>query len=101
ACVSGTCEYDCAAGAVDCNGTCTFLDSDPENCGACGAQCAHGEVCVGGFCRLDCAYWQTNCNGACVDTRFDPFNCGACGLQCAPSEPCSWGICGNCPPGLT
>ena len=29
--VTGTCVYDCAAGAILCNGTCTPVNRDPEN----------------------------------------------------------------------
>jgi hypothetical protein len=39
-------------GAV-CNGTCVDLDTDPNNCGACGALCnGNNENCVGGQCQL-------------------------------------------------
>jgi hypothetical protein len=39
ACVNGRCTYACVDGAVRCNRTCTFLYSDPHNCGACGKVC--------------------------------------------------------------
>ena len=33
ACVDGLCEYDCVSSADRCNGTCTVLAWDPDNCG--------------------------------------------------------------------
>jgi hypothetical protein len=39
----------CAEGLTYCGGACVDLQSDPNNCGACGASCAGGGgTCVGG-----------------------------------------------------
>jgi hypothetical protein len=40
--------------ADDCNGTCTFLGWDSDNCGACGNVCAPLEVCNFGSCEGYC-----------------------------------------------
>jgi hypothetical protein len=93
ACVSGTCEYDCASGAVDCNGTCTFLDWDPDNCGACGNVCPESAPnCSYGTCG-DCPAGLTQCGDSCVDLLSDSGNCGACGNVCIGSEGCVSGAC--------
>ena len=47
-CVSGACQ--CQVGFTDCNGTCTNLNIDKNNCGACGHMCASGQACVSGKC---------------------------------------------------
>src|SRR5262249_48654388 len=104
-CVAGQCAYDCVEGADDCNGTCTFLGSDPENCGACGNICPDSApICVQGACS-PCYPGQTLCGNSCSDPRFDPDNCGACGNVCGDDAPnCIYGACfanGECPAGLT
>jgi hypothetical protein len=47
-CVDAECV--CAPGASPCgpHAVCSFLDSDPLNCGGCGIECARD--CVGGQC---------------------------------------------------
>ena len=35
---------------TQCNGICTDLDLDANNCGACGARCSSSQVCRGGAC---------------------------------------------------
>jgi hypothetical protein len=54
-CSSSTCAYTCAAGYADCSpsapGCETHTAADETNCGACGANCATGQICVNGACR--------------------------------------------------
>jgi hypothetical protein len=93
-CVDGQCYYECVEGAVRCDGMCTFLDSDPDNCGACGNVCtAPTPYCTSGTCSVCPGVWYTLCNGVCVDTTSDPSNCGGCGQVCAAGEGCYSGVC--------
>ena len=61
-----------------CNGTCTDLTADPQNCGLCGNVCGGGQGC---------------CNGTCKDLTADPQNCGACGNACPIGTECINGKC--------
>ena len=83
----------CASGSVICAGVCTNESLDPANCGACGSQCAPGQVCNSGTCG--CRTGETVCSSACVDTTADPKNCGACGTVCAPALVCSESKCAS------
>lgn len=86
ACVDGTCQYVCADGAEYCDGLCTFLNWDPDNCGACGNVCPEAApFCTRGVCTT------TYCDGA--DLRYDRFNCGMCGRVCNDVEVCHFGYC--------
>jgi hypothetical protein len=77
------------AGAVNASN----LQSDPANCGACGASCATGSPCVNGVCSLVCSPPAANCGGMCRNLLTDRQNCGACGAPCAASEMCFMGLC--------
>jgi hypothetical protein len=48
-CISGVCG-GCSTGLTACSSTCTNLQSDPSNCGACGTVCLAGQVCNAGQC---------------------------------------------------
>ena len=102
ACLDGECVYDCVAGAVDCDGTCSYLGWDPANCGTCGNLCGGSTpYCNQGTCTA-CPPGQTLCTGSCVDLAFDGANCGACGNVCDEWTPvCNQGTCIACQEGLT
>ena len=68
----------CGAGAVNCNGRCTNINSDNLNCGSCGMTCFDPAVC---------------CNGECVDLMYDETNCGSCGMTCFEPAKCCKGSC--------
>jgi stigma-specific protein Stig1 len=92
----GSCgTYDCCAASEDCcNGTCTTVASDPQNCGACGYVCAAGASCVNGTCSAgQCFGGQELCDGVCREIGLDPSNCGGCGVVCGPGENCAGGLC--------
>src|SRR6187431_2754690 len=65
----GTCgSYACCpTSATCCNGTCTTVNSDSQNCGACGNVCsASTPNCHQGTCG-GCPVGLANCNGVCVN----------------------------------
>jgi hypothetical protein len=82
----------CPAGASCCNGTCTDLNSDANNCGACGYVCSANNICANGTC-VACIFPFIACGGVCVDPTSDRNNCGGCGQQCADTEACINGFC--------
>jgi hypothetical protein len=86
----------CASSAACCNGTCTTVNSDPHNCGACGNVCpASAPICNQGTCSAaQCFGGQMLCDGVCREIALDPSNCGGCGIQCGPGENCL----GSCVP---
>jgi len=101
----------CDAGLSYCEsaGGCVDLQSDLNNCGACGSVCESNLVpvdCRGGECvRANCPVGIEYCGIAdgCRDLSSDPAHCGACGNACA-SGVCTAGVCGGaeaggCPPG--
>jgi hypothetical protein len=93
---------NCGAGSTECNGSCTAIARDPENCGACGKKCAAGESCSAGICTSGCGMGTTKCGAECVDTKTDDRNCGACGTKCAANQVCNAGACAtSCSTGQT
>lgn len=75
-----------------CGATCTNLQADIANCGACGNVCGSGEFCAAG----SCVACSPVCGGACVDLAGDRANCGSCGHVCLGTELCSSGSCVAC-----
>lgn len=94
-CQEGACKPECyakldEAGDVDWRNCDGVLDngcevdvlSNPNNCGACGNECAPGTPCIVGQCG--CPSGLLLCDGKCIDPRSDDLNCGTCGNICFP-----------------
>ena len=121
-CSGGTCQCGtgghCAAGAACCDDHCIDVESDTNNCGACGMVCPSGQVCMAGTCTADvpcdpscnvgesctggachcgsggpCAAGLRCCGGECVDIQTNVGNCGACGRTCSGSQQCCTANC--------
>ncbi len=94
-CSGGVCQPYCTSIDLrDCNGIIddgceTLVQSDPNNCGACGNKCPPGEPCSYGQCG--CPAGTVKCGDKCVDTDNDNANCGACGNECPDVAPCGDG----------
>lgn len=91
-CVAGVCtKPPCAYGLTMCSGTCVSLDSDWDNCGACGKVCDFSESCKQGKCiakgSLDCSGAFKACADDCT-LMIDSAHCGGCNAKCAPGEAC-------------
>jgi hypothetical protein len=72
-----------------CDGVCTNLNADPQNCGACGLTCKLNEHCYTGSCVCDDGF--DNCDGdpGCETQLFDNSeNCGACDNTCPDNSTC-------------
>lgn len=75
-----------------CGPVCTYLDRDPDNCGACGKVGEH-VTCRQG--RFTCSE-GTACAGregrtTCVDTKTSYDNCGGCGVRVPDGGSCENG----------
>ncbi|CAK9784400.1 hypothetical protein CC85DRAFT_314231 [Cutaneotrichosporon oleaginosum] len=94
----------CSPGLFSCDGKCRDLQTDAQNCGACGWPCAHslypGGTCENGKCVCPdggpgCAYDFGN---YCPDFFSDIINCGGCNRACSSDQPtCVNGTCAPCP----
>src|SRR2546426_628545 len=73
-CVDGECLLPCGPceervnnvcvpkdGETDCNGVCVHTQTDPHNCGGCGAGCPSGITCTNGTCDF-CGVGYTTCH---------------------------------------
>jgi Stigma-specific protein, Stig1 len=90
----------CGPGLTGCDETCADLQTDPANCGFCGARCPADQTCTAGSCIARCAPGQTACGSACVNVLTDPANCGACGVACPAGATCNAGVCEERCPGV-
>ena len=85
-CVNGMCE--CPPNADVCNDECTNTQTDDNNCGGCGIECANDlELCVAGSCV--CREGFTLCGAVCSNLDNDPNHCGNCTNDCGNL------VCGN------
>ena len=95
---------NCTDGLTTCDGKCVVLETDPLNCGGCGATCsapAHGSPSCSDYnCDISCdrdGGWE-QCGNVCVDFQNDAMNCGGCGRACpevgGASPVCKLGECG-------
>lgn len=81
---------------TQCNGVCTDLDIDANNCGACGSHCRADQVCRAGSCGA-CPPQDTQCKDQCANLLADNANCGACGNVCTGANgTCVNGVCSAC-----
>ncbi|MGE3543979.1 MAG: hypothetical protein AB7L28_08605 [Kofleriaceae bacterium] len=63
----------CSGGEQVCGNACVDLDSDKQNCGACGHACAGNDYCYYGTCT------GANACDSCLDATSDPGEvCGSC-----------------------
>jgi hypothetical protein len=102
----------CAAGEVDCSGTCVDVSTDSANCGGCGMRCGAPATCVSGACTLppgcttnaDCAAGEVCVGNVCtapVDAGTDAMVCAGGMTLCTDvcvdlqSDPSSCGSCGT------
>ncbi len=85
---------ECGTGTC-CDGFCTFVGTDPENCGVCGRRCAVDHAvakCSGGGCTIgSCIAPWDDCNkndsdGCEVDTSTNPGHCGVCFNKCTSTS---------------
>jgi hypothetical protein len=74
-----------------CGTSCVDVQSDRNNCGACGVVCTGSTACIAGACK--CSNNRQLCGAQCVDLQSDRNNCGACGKHCPVNAFCSDGMC--------
>jgi hypothetical protein len=81
ACGSAPKINDCGPGLTFCGGGCANLDTDPSNCGACGASCGAGELCVTRSClAASQVYEDTFVQNTTDANQCDQFNSFRAGL---------------------
>jgi hypothetical protein len=73
----------CPSGTQNCNGKCVDTQTDPANCGACGAACGGGQICSAGQCS--CGPGTELCGGHCASDIClgnQTFDQSTCSCQC-------------------
>jgi endoglucanase len=75
----------CSSGQMDCSGTCTNVQSDSQNCGACGNTCGSGSSCQAGACS--CTSGFVSCGGSCVASNAQ--HCGSSCTACSGTDVCN------------
>jgi len=81
---------ECPVGQSFCEGVCTTIGNDPENCGFCGNVCPENTTCVNGTCQCDAGF--IFCGGACVSTACaegETFNFSTCSCVANPPSGCA------------
>src|SRR5215218_791717 len=88
----------CADGQTECEGACSDLETDANNCGGCGARCGDGSVCVGGRCLgtpgaacegyEDCASVLCVDGACCTEKDFCEFSGVCCDPDRSPTATC-------------
>ncbi len=112
-CSAGVCGIArCNVGFANCdanvaNGCEVNLQTDANNCGACGTVCRNhiggGNTCSSGACMPTCNTGYANCDGnaanGCEVQLATNTNCGACGRTCALACGNTSGACAGTNPG--
>ncbi|MFT5357984.1 MAG: alpha-tubulin suppressor-like RCC1 family protein, partial [Polyangiales bacterium] len=86
------CVPNCEAGEIECEGGCVNIETDPANCGVCGAAdcptpARATAICETSMCGFECEEGRGDCNemqsdGCEVDTLATVEHCGMCGMAC-------------------
>src|SRR3954452_11107440 len=80
----------CSSGQLECSGTCINVQTDGQNCGACGNTCGSGSTCQSGKCS--CTNGFVSCGGSCVASNAQ--HCGSNCSTCSGTDVCNSD--GNC-----
>src|SRR5580692_2129537 len=82
----------CTSGQLECSGTCINVQTDSQNCGACGKTCGSGSSCQSGACT--CTSGFVSCGGSCVASNAQ--HCGSSCSACTGTDVCdSDGTCSS------
>jgi RHS repeat-associated protein len=104
-CASASCQPTCTAGLTICGSSCANLQTDVNNCGACGSLCsACSSSCAGGACTPACTASSCDDGNPCTVDACDshggcthkPVSDGtACndGNACTLTDTCQVGTC--------
>ncbi len=83
-------ECECKGSTMQCeDGHCYDLNSDANNCGACGNVCSRPNAtasCSGGSCSFTCEADYSECDSVCYQLKSDPDHCGDCNTKCSVSD---------------